>query len=54
MKTLILVILDTGTCLQGGREVDDFMKFLASNADSKDEVNAAMGGEKKKKKKTEL
>ncbi|OWF46935.1 protein disulfide-isomerase A3-like [Mizuhopecten yessoensis] len=40
---------------EGGREVDDFMKYLASNADSKDEVNAAMGGEKKKKKKkTEL
>ncbi|XP_060078423.1 protein disulfide-isomerase A3-like [Ylistrum balloti] len=41
---------------EGGREVNDFMKYLASNAESKDEVNAAMDGEKKKKKKkkTEL
>ncbi|XP_033749423.1 protein disulfide-isomerase A3-like [Pecten maximus] len=36
---------------EGGREVNDFLKYLESNAESKDEVKAAMGGEKKKKKK---
>lgn len=52
-KIIVIAVYWYSSVLQGGREVDDFLKYLAKEA-SNELSGFDRDGKKKKKKKTEL